>query len=236
MSRVASGWKKSAAFRRSTGDKVQMNILSTEYSDLAYDNIKKPTPTGNAFGGKIYPLVVGFQESAGLATLEDWMDNNYPVGLAIYAKHGRHFISLEDEEMQVVPGYGIDAREGNDIHRIETEIAGGNPNVIWKQNIAEGITFAAKEGSIILPISGVKWKVAADYSASGGTLIVRCKNFAGTTVATASTTINAIDRFSAEVETTADTWTIEIELDNGGAAAVTNISMRSDGNDEYIDY
>ncbi len=236
MSRVASGWKKAVSFRRSTGDKVQLNLLSTEFSALAYDNIKKPTPTGNAFGGKIYPPVVGFMESAGLPTLEDWMDNNYAVGIAIFAKHGRHFISLEDEEIQVVPGYGIDARNGNDVHRIETEITGGNPNVIWKQNIAEGITFTANEGSIVLPISGVKWKVAADYDGSGGTLIVRCKDFAGDTVATSSTSIDSAARFSAEVTTTADTWTIEIELDNGGTAVVTNISMRSDSSDEYVNY
>ncbi|WP_020403737.1 hypothetical protein [Gracilimonas tropica] len=235
MGKLFAGWKKSAVWNPETGDKVQINTLSTEYSDLPYANIKNETPTGQAFAGREYPPVVGFLDSDPLAQLETWMEGNTPVCMAIYSLAGRQFVTRDKEEIHVVPGMGVDSRTGVDVHRFEWETRGENPDVIWKQNLAEGITFNANVGELVIPVEGVKWTVAADYTAGTGNLVVAAYDYSGSVVGTATQALSA-GRQSVQLTTPANTWKIEIDLVDGGSAVASNVSMRADDKTEYVDY
>lgn len=232
MGKIFGGWKKSAVWNPANGDVVQLNLLSTEFSDLAMENIKAETPTGSAFGGRNYPIIVGFLEDDGLAQLHTWMQGFTPINMAVFAPKGRQIIARENEQIHVVRGAGVDARSGLDIHRIEYEAIGENPDVVWKQNVAEGISFAGNVGEIVLPITGVTWTVAADYTTSNGNLVVKALNYAGSTIATSTQALSA-GRVSTTLTTPANTWKIEIDLVDGGSSTPSNVSMRADGLTAY---
>ena len=233
MGTVFSGWKKAAFWNTADGVVVQKNILSTDHSDLPQENIKKETPTGSAFGGKILPIVVGFLTDDGNAQLETWTKNNTPINLAVFSK-GRQIIARQKEEIQYVPEVGVDARTGLEAHRAEYETVGFDPDVIQKINVAEGITFTANVGEIILPIEGVTWTVAADYTTSSGNLVVTAYDFNGDPVAT-STEPLAAGRVSTQITTPADIWKIEIDLVDGGTSVPSNVSTRGDGKSDYTE-
>lgn len=234
MGTIFAGWKKAVFWNAANGVVVQKNILSTDHSDLPFENIKKETPTGSAFGGKMFPIIVGFLTDDGNAQLETWTEDNTLINLAVYSKGGRQVIAQQAEEVQYVPEVGVDARTGLEAHRVEYETIGFDPDVIWKQNVAEGITFAANVGEIILPIEGVTWTVAADYTTADGDLTVTAYDYAGDPVATSTQALSA-GRVSTSITTPADTWKIEIDLVGAGASVPSNVSMRGDGKSEYTE-
>ncbi|MEX1120857.1 MAG: hypothetical protein WED82_01900 [Balneolales bacterium] len=235
MGKLISGWKKAVFWDPDSGDAVQVNTLSTEHSSFEPAIIKNETPTGSAFGGRRIPLVVGFLDSDGIPQLETWMEGNTPVRSAVYARAGKQIIFQESEEIAVVPGYGISMRNGADVHRAEMEVLGENPDVVQKQNVAEAIEFTANVGDIILPISGITWTVAADYTTADGNLVVTAYDYSDGVVATSSQALSA-GRVSTGITAPAGTWRIEIDLVDTGASVPSNVSMRADGNAEYVNY
>jgi hypothetical protein len=232
MGKIFAGWKKAAVWDPSTGDVVQLNMLSTEHSDMPEENIKVETPTGSAFGGKLIPIIIGFLTDDGLGQLEAWQEARTLVNLGIYARFGRQVVARENEQIHVVRGVDVDARNGLNIHRLEYEAIGEAPDIIYKQNVAEGIQFTGNAGEIILPITGITWTVAADYTTSSGNLVVTAYDFAGSQVAISTQALSA-GRVSTQLTTPANTWKIEIDLVDGGSSSPSNISMRADGNPEY---
>lgn len=233
MGTIFAGWKKAVFWNAATGVVVQKNILSTDHSDFPHENIKKETPTGSAFGGRIFPIIVGFLTDDGNAQLEAWTKNNTPINLAVFT-NGRQIVARQAEEIQYVPEVGVDARTGLEAHRVEYETVGFDPDVIQKKNVAEGITFAANVGEIVLPIEGVTWTVAADYTTADGDLTVTAYDYAGNPVATSTQALSA-GRVSTSITTPADTWKIEIDLVGAGASVPSNVSMRGDGKSEYTE-
>ena len=232
MGKIFAGWKKTAVWNPTNGDVVQLNLLSTEHSDLPVENIKVETPTGNAFGGKQFAIIVGFLKDDGLAQLETWQESRTPINLGIYSQSGRQVIARESEQVHVVRGIDVNARNGLNIHRLEYEAIGEALDIIYKQNVAEGIQFAGNVGEIILPITGITWTVAADYTTNNGNLVVTAYDYSDSQVATSTQALSA-GRVSTQITTPANTWKIEIDLVDGGTSTPSNVSMRADGKSQY---
>jgi len=234
---VISGWKKAAIYNPADGTSVLLSQLSTQFSAFDPENIQNETPTGQSYGGKVYPLVIGFMDSGGLAQLETWKTAHTPLRAVVYVPGGQHILFRQSEEFFDVLGGGVNARDGAAIHQVQTEVQGEAPDVPQKKNLAEAITFAGDAGELVFPIEGPTLTLAADYAAiNSPTLSIEAQAFDGSVLATASQAVGSTGRESVEITLPAGTYKLAIDLVGAGSADVTNVSLRSDGQTDYITY
>lgn len=232
-----SGWKKAVFFNPANGDRVQVNTIVLQGSEHPSDsNIKTESSDGMVFGGYTWPLAVAFLDNAGMAMLEIWHAAETDCQMVIFSPAGNSILFFTSERLDFKPGTGINARDGAVPHLVMMETTGGLPNVFEIKNLAKGIQFAGDAGTLIFPLEGPTLTLAADYAdEDGATMVITAKDFAGDPVATSSQAAEN-GRISTQITLPADTYSLDIDLLDGGTATITNISLRSDGSTEFIDY
>lgn len=232
-----AGWKKAVVYNPANGDRVQLNRLSAQASELPGDpNIKTESAAGQVWGGEQWPITVGFMDSDGLALLESWQVGYTPCRMVVLAPAGMSILFQESEEIDFIQGTGVNAREGLKIHRVMIEAVGSGLSIQQVKNLARAITFSGDQGTLVFPMQGPTLTLAADYTTpAGATLVIEAKDYAGTQVAISSQSATA-GRVSTTITLPADTYTLEIDLLNGGTGTVQNISLRADGSSEFISY
>lgn len=235
--KVLQGWKKAVVYNPANGDRVQMNRIIPGMSELPDDpNVKTETATGQAWGGQIWPVTIGFADGEGLALLESWMVAYAKVSAAIFAPAGMSILFQDTEEIDFRPGTGVNAREGLAVNQVHIEAIGSNLNVRQVKNLARAISFSSSQGSLVLPFQGITLTLSASYTApDAATMVIEAKDFAGNQVAISSQAASA-GRVSTVITLPADTWSVDIDLLDGGTGTVEDIALRGDGSVEYIGY
>lgn len=238
MSTIKSGWRRAAVFNPATGDTVQSNRISTEFSAFNHPNITSETTVGMIFAGKDIQLLIGILESDGLAQLESWMLAHTNLRAVVYGTNESVFF-FEDSEVLFERGVGVNARDGVAVHQTSMSTIGSNAvafplvNALSKNEIW---TTGADDGEIVYPIAGAQLTVAADYSGVSGSvdLVIRALDFSGSVLATVTESVSN-GRRSADITLPANTYKIDIDfVSNSGSANVSNRSLRVDGSTQFV--
>ena len=225
--RVKSQWKRASIFNPDNGDVVQINKVAVEFSDMTKTPIKTESTNGAVFGGYECELTLGMLKADGLDQLEQWLNSNTNLHVAIEGQ--MNVLWLVGAEGMFQRGVGVNARDGVQIHQMILAKVGGTPEIYPTVNLAVpfGVSGGASDNrEIPFPVVGAVITASAD-TGDPFDLVVRDSD--GTPIATASST-SVGGRQQATVTLTGSSYSVTFEP--GGS--YTELSIRTDGSYEFV--
>lgn len=240
MSVITHGLRRVAIYDPTTGTTVR-GTLEADNSQFERGEVEPDArdATGGAwFAGDVSRLRLRVKDLSLLSQLETWRAADTRLSAAVEGV-SLGILWTETDRLSMLRPVTVQGRaQGRaDFFDLEMVREGHGEHAIYRLvNLLShkaDASGASYDQSIVFPVAGATVTAAVDNTAASGTLTIIAKNYAGSTLSSASTTL-ANGRASASLTLPANTYTVQVTVTSG--TSISDISLRLDGSTEHVDY
>lgn len=241
MAVITHGIRRVAFYNPSDGTTVRATAIeanNTEYERREIETEDLDPTGGRYYGGDYSRLRVRFQDLSLFTQLNTWRAADTRISAAAEGSSIGILWTETDHVSMVRPVNVMGSARGRaDFVDVELVREGHGAHAIYRAvnllNHKAAASGTSYDQSIVFPNSGATLTAAVTDTAAGGTLTITAKNYAGTSLGSASQS-TASGRVSAELTLPSNTYTAQVTVTLG--TSISNVSLRVDGETAYTAY